>query len=128
MPSTNPSIQHVEDVLEHFIANVGSHVDDIGYELKTAVVRGIVHYNAIDTTAMIQAIDYHRDAVTDTGYSLHVDASNNPDVFYDGFVELAQVFPGGRARTPKPVYQYGIEHSNFQRVFDEIARESFVVY
>lgn len=113
--------------LDRFLALVGSKgVDDIGYELKTSVVASIVHERAIDTTAFIQAIDYHRSVVVD-GNHLRVDASNNPDVFYDGFVEFPTPNRDGSMRRGRFVYKQGIENGNLERIFDHLAEDAFVI-
>lgn len=119
--------QRVINALEAFARNFGNHIDDFGYEMKTSVVREIIRAGNIDTTAMIQAIDYHRDPVTDSGYKFHVDTSNNPDVFYDGFVEFDTANRDGTKRKGSRFYQKGILNWQLEPIVDGIARESFVI-
>lgn len=119
--------QQVIHDLESFVRNVGHGVDDLGYEMKTSVVREIVRAGAIDTTAMIQSVDYHRSPVTDSGHRFEVDTSNNPDVFYDGFVEFDTRNRDGSVRRGRRFYEKGIEHWDIERIFNQIADRSFVV-
>lgn len=117
----------IRDV-DNFVSDMTDRgADDIGYELKTSVIRATVREGAIDTTAMIQAFDYHRSPVTDSGVSIRVDTSNNPDVFYDGFVEFETENRDGSMRRGRYVYKQGIETANMEQVFDGVARRSFVV-
>lgn len=112
--------------IESFVTKIGDS-SDLGYELKTSIIREIIRAGAIDTTAMVQAIDYTRSFVVDDGHTFFVGAVNNPDVFYDGFVELPTRNRDGSYREGRYFYQKGIENADFERVFDSIARESFVI-
>lgn len=98
--------------------------DDIPYEIKTSIIREIIRTGSVDTGAMIKAIDYHREAVTDSAINWRIDASNDPDVTYDGFVELkgeTRNWPG------RYFYKRGIENAQIEQIFDSFADRSFVV-
>jgi hypothetical protein len=115
------TLPEIDQRIQKFVRGFETHLDDFGYELKTSVIREIVRTGSIDTGRMIQAIDYHRQAVVD-GVGFTVDASRDPEVFYDGFVER----PGEtRNWEGRFFYQRGIEGANFEMVIDDIAQEAF---
>lgn len=108
--------------LAAFERNANRRADDFAYELKTSIIRETVRGRHIKTARFIRAIDYHRQAVVDGEHRFAVDASSNPDVFYDGFLEFPRKgWPGAY------VYQKGIQNVDFERIADKIASESFVV-
>lgn len=96
--------------------------DDFPYEIKTSIIRQIVRGGHIKTTRMIRAMDYHRSAVVDGSHRFTVDTSNNPDVFYDGWLEFVR-----RNWRGAYVYQKGIENADIQGVADRIVSDSFVI-
>lgn len=116
----------VIDALEGFEKSFAE-VDDFGMEFKTSIVREIVRASAIDTTAMIQAVDWHRDPVTSSGYRFHVDTSNNPLVFYDGFVEFDTANRDGTIRKGRKFYEKGLQRADVERLVNERARRNFVI-
>lgn len=113
--------------LNEFVRRSAASLDEIGYELKTSVVRYIYREHAIDTAAMIQSIDYTKSFVTDSGSTIFVGALSNTEVFYDGFVELPTRNRDGTMREGRYFYRQGIENANFKKVFDDVAHRSFVI-
>lgn len=113
--------------IERLERNFARRADDFPYELKTSIVRQIVSVRAIDTTAMIQAFDYHRDVVTDSGYRYKIDTSNNPAVFYDGFVEFPTANRDGSMRPGRYFVRDGIKRADIERVVNDIVTDSFVI-
>lgn len=110
--------------LEEYIRVLERRGDEIPYEIKTSVVREIVRTRSIDTTAMIQAVDYHQEIVTSGHQTFRIDTSNDESVTYDGFVEVDGVTRNWQGRWN---FRGGIENANIHRIFDEFAREAFVV-
>lgn len=110
--------------LQAYERNLSRHLSDIPYEFKTSIIREIVRTRSIDTGAMVQAIDYHQDHVTDTDARYEINTDNNPDVFYDGFVDQPGVTRNWAGRF---FNQRGIENANLEPIFNAIAAESFVL-
>jgi hypothetical protein len=107
-----------------FERNLLRHVEDVPYEIKSSIVREIVRTRSIDTARMIQAENYHQTYVSDGDFRYEVDTSSNPDVFYDGFVDQPGVTRNWAGRF---FNQRGIEGANIERIFNEIAADSFVI-
>ena len=119
----------VVKAINDFVSNISRDSDKFGAEFKGSVVREIVRERAIDTTLMIQAIDFDRNQVVDSGHDKVLIGAmvGNHDVFYDGFVEFETANRDGTMRRGRYVYKKGIENANVERVVNEIARESFVI-
>lgn len=116
--------QRVLQAIDRYANTLLQRGDDIPYELKTSIIREVIRTGSIDTAAMITAIDYHREVVTNTEQRYRIDTSNNPDVTYDGFVE----FKGETRNWPgRYFYQRGIENAELERIFDSFADRSFVI-
>lgn len=108
---------------ERFTRNWDREADQIPAEIKASVVREIVRTGSIDTTRMIQAVNYHGGVVTD-GHHFTIDTSDDNEVTYDGFVDQ----PGVTRNWPGRFFNLrGIERANLERIFNMIADESFVV-
>lgn len=113
--------------LNDFIRNFEKKSDDVGVALRKAVVDAIFKEQAIDTAAMVIAIDYSNSYVTDTGIAFFVGTIDNPDVYYDGFVEFPTANRDGTTRRGRFFYKQGIENTDFARLIDQVATESFVI-
>lgn len=112
--------------LEALVAGIEASPDAIGREFKDRVKEKIRFVGAIDTAAMINAIDYTRSFVVDNGHSLFVGAVNNPDVFYDGFVERDTRNRDGTVRGGKFFYEQAIQPADVEGVYDAIVRRAFI--
>jgi hypothetical protein len=109
--------------LENFVRILDRRVDEVPYEIKTSIKLAIARGGHIDTTALINSLNYHRDAVVaGEAWDYRIDASDNRvrDVFYDGFLEFPRKGWAGAF-----VYQKGIESTQLEPVFDSIADEAF---
>lgn len=116
------TINEFLSVLDRFGRNLDRRADDFPYEIKTSIIRETVRGRHIDTTRFIRAIDFHRASVVDSSHRFTVDTSNNPDVFYDGWLEFPR-----RGWRGAYVYQKGIQNADIKGVADRIMNESFVV-
>lgn len=115
--------RQVVGAFDHLVNALDRRVSEFPYEIKTSVVREIVRTGSIDTTRMIQAVNYHEDHVTSSGQHFRVDTSDDDSVTYDGFVDQ----PGETRNWPgRFFYQRGIEGANIEQVISSIMNESFV--
>lgn len=113
--------------LRKFLRNFENAADEFGQELRKSVVDAIFKEEAIDTAAMVIAIDYTRSFVVDGGATFFLGTVDNPEVFYDGFAELPTRNRDGSMRRGRYFYKQGIENAKFGNIIENIADRSFVI-
>lgn len=117
--------QEVINAIDGYLEAIERHASDIPYEVKTKVIQQIVRTGSIDTGAFIQAVDFHQETA-EVGYRYFVDASRDPSVYYDGFVEVDHYNqPQDSILSGRFNYRDGLENSDFRPIFDEIFNEGF---
>lgn len=84
-------------------------------EVENRYEEQVFQKDAIDTGDFIQSIGWHPLIQSPEVHSYEVDTSNNPDVFYEGFVDQ-----GTKFITPRYMARGAIENLYLGDVLDEI--------
>ena len=108
--------------LRSFEQAVKNNADRIPYEIVTNIRRFIVQTRTIDKGKLLFAFDYSESPFTN-GVKFIIDTSSDPDRFgIEGFTDQPRKAYGLAGRY---YIKQGIEASNFERIFDEMASDAF---
>lgn len=120
----NKGIEIIINALDRFLPELEKRGDAIPAEIKNNLVEDIASYPSIKTGAYIQSVAWH--PIMAGGLHWEIDARNNPDVIYDGWLEF-ETYNRGRktTRVARLHNQHAIEHSDFEHIFDDVSNNTF---
>ena len=117
-------LENVINALDSYLQEVKQHSEAIPAEVKNNLVEDIATYPSIYRGWYIQAVAWH--PIMAGGLHWEIDARNNPDVIYDGWLEFETWNRGRKTKRVARLHnQHAIENSDYQHIFDDIADSNF---